>query len=63
MAHRSQECLGFLEDLDIAGDMVSPMKNHGISMMSMGLLVPDETAMVWKPMVQSALNQMLNNVV
>ena len=48
----------------IAGDMVSPMKNHGISMMSMGLLVPDQTAMVWRgPMVQSALNQMLNNVV
>ena len=46
------------------GDMVSPMNNHGISMMSMGLLVPDETAMVWRgPMVQSALTQMLNNVI
>ena len=44
--------------------MVSPIKNHGISLMSMGLLVPDETAMVWRgPMVQSALTQMLNNVV
>ena len=48
----------------IHGDMVSPIKNHGISLMSMGLLVPDETAMVWRgPMVQSALTQMLNNVV
>ena len=48
----------------IHGDMVSPMSNHGISMMSMGLLVPDETAMVWRgPMVQSALTQMLNNVI
>ena len=48
----------------LAGDLVSPMKNHGISMMSMGLLVPDETAMIWRgPMVQSALTQMLNNVV
>ena len=47
----------------IHGDMVAPMNNHGISMMSMGLLVPDETAMVWRgPMVQSALTQMLNNV-
>ena len=47
----------------VHGDMIAPMKNHGISMMSMGLLVPDETAMIWRgPMVQSALNQMLNNV-
>ena len=48
----------------LPGDMVAPMKNHGISMMSMGLLVPDDTAMIWRgPMVQSALTQMLNNVV
>ena len=43
--------------------VMPPMNNHGISMMSMGLLVPDETAMIWRgPMVQSALTQMLNNV-
>jgi ATP-binding protein involved in chromosome partitioning len=31
--------------------------------MSMGLLVPDDTAMIWRgPMVQSALTQMLDNV-
>ena len=47
----------------VGGDMVAPLQNYGISLMSMGLLVPDETAMIWRgPMVQSALTQMLNSV-
>ena len=45
------------------GDMVSPLENYGVKLMSMGLLVPDDTAMIWRgPMVQSALTQMLDNV-
>jgi ATP-binding protein involved in chromosome partitioning len=48
----------------VGGDMVAPLQNYGISLMSMGLLVPDDTAMIWRgPMVQSALTQMLNSVV
>jgi len=44
--------------------MVAPLENYGVKVMSMGLLVPDETAMIWRgPMVQSALTQMLNAVV
>ena len=47
----------------VGGDMVAPLQNYGISLMSMGLLVPDDTAMIWRgPMVQSALTQMLNSV-
>ncbi len=47
----------------IGGDMVAPLENYGIKLMSMGLLVPDDTAMIWRgPMVQSALSQMLNAV-
>ncbi len=47
----------------IGGDMVAPLENYGIKLMSMGLLVPDDTAMIWRgPMVQSALTQMLNAV-
>ena len=47
----------------VGGDMVAPLQNFGISLMSMGLLVPDDTAMIWRgPMVQSALTQMLNSV-
>ena len=45
------------------GDMVKPLENYGIQLMSMGLLVPDDTAMIWRgPMVQSALTQMLDLV-
>ena len=45
------------------GDMVKPLENYGIHLMSMGLLVPDDTAMIWRgPMVQSALTQMLDSV-
>ena len=47
----------------VGGDMVAPLQNYGISLMSVGLLVPDDTAMIWRgPMVQSALTQMLNSV-
>ena len=47
----------------VGGDMVAPLQNYGISLMSMGLLVPDDTAMIWRgPMVQSALTQMLDAV-
>ena len=45
------------------GDMVKPLENYGVKLMSMGLLVPDDTAMIWRgPMVQSALTQMLDGV-
>jgi len=45
------------------GDVVAPLENYGVKLMSMGLLVPDDTAMIWRgPMVQSALTQMLDNV-
>ena len=45
------------------GDMVKPPENYGVKLMSMGLLVPDDTAMIWRgPMVQSALTQMLDAV-
>ena len=45
------------------GDIVKPLENYGVKLMSMGLLVPDDTAMIWRgPMVQSALTQMLDSV-
>ena len=45
------------------GDMVKPLESYGVHLMSMGLLVPDDTAMIWRgPMVQSALTQMLDSV-
>jgi ATP-binding protein involved in chromosome partitioning len=45
------------------GKTLHPMENYGIKCMSMGFLVPEETAMIWRgPMVMSALNQMLRDV-
>ncbi len=37
-----------------------PLESHGVKIMSMGLLVPDENAVIWRaPMALKALDQML----
>ena len=47
----------------IDGRIIVPMENYGIKVMSMGFLVEEGTAMIWRgPMVQSALMQMLREV-
>ncbi|TBF50781.1 Mrp/NBP35 family ATP-binding protein [Rhizobium leguminosarum] len=47
----------------IDGRIINPMENYGLKVMSMGFLVDEETAMIWRgPMVQSALLQMLRDV-
>jgi ATP-binding protein involved in chromosome partitioning len=39
------------------------MENYAVKCMSMGFLVPEDTPMIWRgPMVQSALQQMLREV-
>jgi ATP-binding protein involved in chromosome partitioning len=46
-----------------AGRKLLPMDAYGLKAMSMGLLVDEETAMVWRgPMVMSAITQMLAEV-
>ncbi|WP_208994897.1 iron-sulfur cluster carrier protein ApbC [Pseudovibrio sp. Alg231-02] len=43
--------------------IMKPLEAHGIKLMSIGFLVEEETAMIWRgPMVVSALNQMLREV-
>ena len=45
------------------GKTIEPMRGYGLPCMSMGFLVDEETPMVWRgPMVQSALRQMLDDV-
>jgi ATP-binding protein involved in chromosome partitioning len=45
------------------GRVLEPMERYGIKCMSMGFLVPEDTAMIWRgPMVMSALQQMLRDV-
>ncbi|MDD7909053.1 iron-sulfur cluster carrier protein ApbC [Pseudovibrio exalbescens] len=47
----------------VEGRIMKPMEAHGIKLMSIGFLVDEETAMIWRgPMVTSALNQMLREV-
>ena len=47
----------------IENRIIVPMENYGIKAMSMGFLVDEGTAMIWRgPMIQSALMQMLREV-
>jgi ATP-binding protein involved in chromosome partitioning len=46
-----------------AGNKLIPKTAHGLKAMSMGFLVPEDTAMIWRgPMVMGALQQMLRDV-
>ncbi len=45
------------------GKKLTPMENFGVKVMSMGFLVDEDAPMIWRgPMVQSAIQQMLNDV-
>jgi ATP-binding protein involved in chromosome partitioning len=45
------------------GKVIEPLQAHGVTMMSIGLMVPEEKAVVWRgPMLMGALQQMLGQV-
>ena len=45
------------------GVKLAPMENYGVKVMSIGFLVEDEAAIVWRgPMVMSAIKQLLEDV-
>lgn len=45
------------------GNTILPLRNHGVTLMSIGLLTRDDEAVVWRgPMLMGALQQMLNQV-
>jgi ATP-binding protein involved in chromosome partitioning len=47
----------------ISGRILEPMDGYGIRLMSIGFLVDEEAAMIWRgPMVMSAITQMLREV-
>ncbi len=49
-------------DVTPDGDLV-PLQNHGVKVISIGMLVDEDTPMVWRgPMVMSALTQLLRQV-
>jgi ATP-binding protein involved in chromosome partitioning len=48
---------------EVIDGMIQPLHAWGLACMSIGFLVPEETAMIWRgPMVTGALNQMLTQV-
>jgi ATP-binding protein involved in chromosome partitioning len=48
---------------DSDGKKIKPIEKYGLKTMSIGFLVKEDEAMIWRgPMVQSALTQMLNDV-
>ena len=45
------------------GKIIIPMEAHGVTCMSIGFLVPQDTPMIWRgPMVMGALEQMMGDV-
>ncbi len=47
----------------IGGTRLKPIMRHGLTVMSIGFLIEEETPMIWRgPMVMSALTQMLREV-
>jgi ATP-binding protein involved in chromosome partitioning len=47
----------------IGGTRLRPIQSYGLSVMSIGFLIEEETPMIWRgPMVMSALTQMLREV-
>ncbi len=45
------------------GKLIIPLHNHGVTMMSIGFMLPEEKAVVWRgPMLMGALQQMLTQV-
>jgi ATP-binding protein involved in chromosome partitioning len=55
--------LGLHEKPTSDGKILQPLEAYGIKAMSIGLLVGEDTPMIWRgPMVQSALTQMLSGV-
>ncbi|MCG6883004.1 MAG: Mrp/NBP35 family ATP-binding protein [Silicimonas sp.] len=45
------------------GNIILPLRNHGVTVMSLGFMVEEEEAIVWRgPMLMGALQQMLGQV-
>ena len=55
--------LGITDRPEPGDEMLKPMMGYGLKVMSMGFLVEEDTAMIWRgPMVMSALTQMMREV-
>ena len=60
---RMMGALGQKPDIDPKTGRILPIKQHGISLMSMGFLLPDDKAVIWRgPMLFKAIEQFLRDV-
>ncbi|MDQ6992604.1 MAG: iron-sulfur cluster carrier protein ApbC [Mariprofundus sp.] len=54
---------GFKPEVDIDSNKMQPLENYGVKTISIGYLVDENKAMIWRgPMVASALSQLLSDV-
>ncbi len=55
--------MGVTEKPEIRGQKMVPIEKHGVSIMSLGFLVPEDAAVIWRgPMVMKAVEQLLTDV-
>ena len=55
--------MGIGDRPEVEGEMIHPLENYGIKVMSMGILVDDEAPVVWRgPMVMKTIQQFATNV-
>jgi ATP-binding protein involved in chromosome partitioning len=55
--------LAITEKPGVEGKRLIPIEKHGLKSMSIGFLVKEDEAVIWRgPMVQSAITQMMNDV-
>ena len=55
--------MGVVESPELSGESLKPVRKYGIEMMSMGFLIPENQALVWRgPMINSALKQLMTQV-
>lgn len=55
--------MGIADRPEVEGEMIFPLDNYGIKVMSMGILVDDEAPVVWRgPMVMKTIQQFATNV-
>src|SRR3990172_988579 len=55
--------MGVTEKPEIRGDKLIPIVKYGVSLMSIGFMIPEDTPLIWRgPMVMKAVDQLLTDV-
>src|SRR3989304_7400401 len=55
--------MGVTEKPEIKGEKLIPIEKYGVSLMSIGFMIPEDTPLIWRgPMVMKAVEQLLTDV-